>query len=70
MCCLKIADLSCADELRRALEGMSDEQQESMTYYGRWALGMAEILQEKGLLTLDDLEKELGGPEKEVQLSA
>ena len=48
------------DELRRAVEGLAQEQSDSLCYYGRWSIAMSNLLIEKGKLTLADLDKELG----------
>jgi len=49
------------DELRREVEGLIDCD---WSYYGKWALAIAGILREKGVITLKDLESEVGKEEE------
>jgi hypothetical protein len=60
---LAVAKIMTTDELRRSLEGLHAEQIDGLSYYGKWAIGIAYFLQEKSLLTLDELDYELGGSE-------
>jgi hypothetical protein len=44
------------DELRRAIEGLSPERYESLSYYERWAEAVEALLIEKGVLNAADLD--------------
>ena len=47
------------DELRRAIEGLGAEQYDRLNYYERWITAMANLLIEKGVLTVDELGRKL-----------
>jgi hypothetical protein len=47
------------DELRRAIEGLGAEQYDRLNYYERWIAAMANLLIEKGVLTIDELGRKL-----------
>lgn len=53
-------NLCSTDELRRAVEALSEEQSSALCYYGKWSVAMSNILMEKGYVSLDDLDRELG----------
>ena len=44
------------DELRRAIEGLTPERYESLSYYERWTEAVEALLIEKGVLTADELD--------------
>ena len=44
------------DELRRAIEGLTPERYESLSYYQRWAEAVEALLIEKGVLTAAELD--------------
>ena len=44
------------DELRRAIEGLSPERYESLSYYERWTEAVEALLIEKGVLTAAELD--------------
>jgi hypothetical protein len=47
------------DELRRAIEGLGAEEYDRLGYYERWMTAIANILLEKGVLTIDELGRKL-----------
>jgi hypothetical protein len=47
------------DELRRAIEGLGADEYDRMGYYERWITGIAKLLLEKGVLTVDELGRKL-----------
>jgi hypothetical protein len=47
------------DELRRAIEGLGAEEYDRLNYYERWMAGVANLLLEKGVITIDDLGRKL-----------
>ncbi len=52
-------ELLRVDELRRAIEDMAPEEHDAAGYYGRWAAGMAKLMVEKGVVTIDELRAKL-----------
>ncbi|MYC35381.1 MAG: nitrile hydratase subunit beta [Chloroflexi bacterium] len=44
------------DELRRAIEGLTPERYQSLSYYQRWTEAVEALLIEKGVLTADELD--------------
>jgi hypothetical protein len=53
---LKDAGLVTTDELRRGIEGLSQEEYETLGYFERWVWSLEAILVEKGILTRQELE--------------
>jgi hypothetical protein len=47
------------DELRRAIEGLGTEEYDRLAYYERWMTAIANLLIEKGVLTIDELGRKL-----------
>jgi hypothetical protein len=47
------------DELRRAIEGLGAEEYDRLAYYERWIAAVANLLIEKGVLTVDELGRKL-----------
>ncbi|MGE0822229.1 MAG: hypothetical protein AB7G75_17845 [Candidatus Binatia bacterium] len=45
------------DELRRAIEALSPEAYEKMSYYERWISAIETLMIEKGILTREEVEK-------------
>ena len=54
------ADLFNLDELRRAIEDMPEEDYVRLGYYERWTVAMETLLIQKGVLTLDEIDRKLG----------
>jgi len=52
---LRQRDLMCVDEMRRALEDLPKEQYDQ-GYFERWSEALCDLLEEKGLLTHDEVE--------------
>ncbi len=44
------------DELRRAIEGLTPDRYESLSYYERWTEAVEALLIEKGVLTAAELD--------------
>jgi hypothetical protein len=55
------------DELRRAIEDLAPEEYDAAGYYGRWAAGMAKLMVEKGVVTIDELRAKLTDVQAEDQ---
>ncbi len=47
--------LIVVDELRRAVESLSQDAYSGMTYYERWAYAIAALLVEKGVLSQEEI---------------
>ena len=47
------------DEMRRAIESLSPEEYEHLTYYQKWLKAMRALLLEKGVLQEAELEKRI-----------
>jgi hypothetical protein len=47
------------DELRRAIEGLGAEEYDRLSYYERWIAAVANLLIEKGVLTVEELGRKL-----------
>jgi len=52
------------DELRRVIEGLGEEKYKRLTYYEQWALAIAQVMVERGVLTDDELGRRLAEVEK------
>ena len=44
------------DELRRAIEGLTPERYQELSYYQRWAEAVEALLDEKGVVTAAELD--------------
>ena len=51
--------LVTVDERRRAIEMIPPEAYDSMTYYERWVISLAEALIQRGLITSGELERKM-----------
>jgi hypothetical protein len=47
------------DELRRAIESIEPFQYEHLSYYQRWLVAVEALLVEKGLLTHEDVDRQM-----------
>ncbi len=47
------------DELRRAMEGIEPAKYEALDYYERWIVGLEKLMIEKGVLTADDIDRQV-----------
>ena len=56
------------DELRRAIEGLTPERYESLSYYERWAEAVEVLLIEKGVLTAAELDDTMARQENNPPL--
>ena len=51
--------LVLGDEIRRAIEELPSEGYESMTYYERWVCAVERLMQEKGIVTQEEMESKV-----------
>lgn len=56
--------LRSTDEHRRAMESLPPQQYESLTYYQRWAAGLELLLLEKGVLTREEIDRQMAELER------
>ena len=56
------------DELRRAIEGLTPERYQSLSYYQRWAEAVEALLVEKGVLTAAELDATMARQENKSPL--
>ncbi len=47
------------DELRRGIESIEPSKYESIGYYARWTESVESILEEKGILTREELDRKM-----------
>jgi hypothetical protein len=57
--------LRTTDEMRRAIESLSPEEYESMSYYERWTAALEILLLEKGLLTREEIDHKVAQLEQQ-----
>lgn len=60
---LCISRLMSTDELRRGIEGLEEKSYKELSYYGRWAASMTQILIERNLISYEEFNVELGDEE-------
>jgi len=51
--------IRCTDESRRAMESLPPDVYESLKYYERWIAGAEIILEEKGVLTREEIDAKM-----------
>ena len=61
-------NLFTVDEMRRGIEELGAKAYDEMSYYERWAASTANILIEKGIITIDELGRRM--EEVEARLKA
>ena len=52
--------LAKTDEMRRAIEDMNPEEYRRLGYFDKWAVGIATLVTEKGLMSRDEIERRFG----------
>lgn len=52
--------LAKTDEMRRAIEDMKPEDYRRLGYFDKWAVGIATLVVEKGLMTRDEIKRRAG----------
>lgn len=52
-------NLLSVDELRRAVEGLGKEKYARLTYYEQWILAISQVMVERGLVTDDELGRQI-----------
>jgi hypothetical protein len=55
------------DELRRAIEALGPGVYDDLNYYERWTAAVTRLLQEKGVITTDELGRMMAAVEQEWQ---
>ena len=53
------------DELRRAIETLGPGVYDNLNYYERWTAAVTRLLQEKGVITTDELGRMMATVERE-----
>ncbi len=51
------------DEMRRAIESLSPEQYVKLSYYEKWTAALETLMIEKGILTGEEIDREMADPE-------
>jgi hypothetical protein len=51
--------LRSVDEMRRAIEGLEPTLYESLSYYEKWTAALEVLLLEKGVLTRDEIDRQV-----------
>ncbi len=59
--------LKNTDQLRRAIESLTKEQYESLSYYEKWTAAMEALLVEQGIMTTDEIDRKMAELHRERQ---
>ena len=59
--------LKNTDQLRRAIESLSQDQYEGLSYYEKWTAAMETLLVEQGVMTTDEIDQKMVDLEKGTQ---
>lgn len=59
--------LKNTDQLRRAIESLTQDQYESLSYYEKWTVAMETLLVEQGVMTTDEIDQKMVDLEKGTQ---
>ena len=59
--------LKNTDQLRRAIESLTQDQYESLSYYEKWTVAMETLLVEQGVMTIDEIDQKMVDLEKGTQ---
>ena len=59
--------LKNTDQLRRAIESLTQDQYESLSYYEKWTVAMETLLVEQGGMTTDEIDQKMVDLEKGTQ---
>ena len=57
--------LKNTDQLRRAIESLSKDQYETLSYYEKWTAAMETLLVEQGVMTREEVDLKIAELEKE-----
>ena len=57
--------LKNTDQLRRAIESLSQDQYETLSYYEKWTAAMETLLVEQGIMTTDEIDRKMAELETE-----
>ena len=55
------------DEHRKAIESLPPEAYDSMAYYEKWVVGLAQCLVQRGVITTDELARKMIQVEQRVE---
>ncbi len=59
--------LKNTDQLRRAIESLSQDQYETLSYYEKCTAAMETLLVEQGIMTTDEIDRKMSDLEKETK---
>ena len=59
--------LKNADQLRRAIESLSQDQYETLSYYEKWTAAMETLLVEQGVMTREEIDQKMDELERETK---
>ena len=59
--------LKNTDQLRRAIESLSQDQYEGLSYYEKWTAAMETLLVEQGIMTTDEIDQKMAELERGEQ---
>ncbi len=59
--------LKNTDQLRRAIESLTPEQYESLSYYEKWTEAMETLLVEQGVMTTEEIDQKMAELYRERQ---
>ena len=59
--------LKNTDQLRRAIESLSQEQYETLSYYEKWTAAMETLLVEQGVMTREEIDQKMAELERETK---
>lgn len=59
--------LKNTDQLRRAIESLSQEQYETLSYYEKWTAAMETLLVEQGVMTREEIDLKMDDLERETK---
>ncbi len=59
--------LKNTDQLRRAIESLSQDQYETLSYYEKWTAAMETLLVEQGIMTHEEIDQKMSELEKETK---
>jgi hypothetical protein len=51
--------LICVHEVRRTIEDMPPDDYRRLDYFDRWAVGLSDLVVEKGLMTRDEIDRRM-----------
>ncbi len=57
--------LKNTDQLRRAIESLSQDKYETLSYYEKWTEAMEALLVEQGVMTTEEIERKMDDLQKD-----